>query len=80
MIIWEKERKIQDTFNEKKNLLALQDILSKDKEKRSKTNQRKEKTCFKERSAGLFVLQSSFAAPRKDVVFTETWHLATASK
>lgn len=72
MIIWEKERKIQDTFNEKKNLLALQDILSKDKEKRSKTNQRKEKTCFKERSAGLFVLQSSFAAPRKDVVFTET--------
>jgi len=52
--------------------LALQDILSKDKEKRSKTNQRKEKTCFKERSAGLFVLQSSFAAPRKDVVFTET--------
>lgn len=72
MIIWEKERKIQDTFNEKKNLLALQDILSKDKEKRSKTNQRKEKTCFKGRSAGLFVLQSSFAAPRKDVVFTET--------
>lgn len=73
MIIWEKERKIQDTFNEKKKtLLALQDILSKDKEKRSKTNQRKEKTCFKERSAGLFVLQSSFAAPRKDVVFTET--------
>jgi len=52
--------------------LALQDILSKDKEKRSKTNQRKEKTCFKGRSAGLFVLQSSFAAPRKDVVFTET--------
>lgn len=73
MIIWEKERKIQDTFNEKKKtLLALQDILSKDKEKRSKTNQRKEKTCFKGRSAGLFVLQSSFAAPRKDVVFTET--------
>lgn len=73
MIIWEKERKIQDTFNEKKKtLLALQDILSKDKEKRSKTNQRKEKTCFKERSAGLFVLQSSFAAPSKDVVFTET--------